>query len=389
MDATPWNALDAMNGKTTLVLLVGANPLPNYLAAATLRPQRVLLLYTPETMQPKDRLTRAIRDRLRIATVDDHQVEDATSAKRVRVACKSVFSDDTHLNYTGGTKVMAAIARMVFRDRGGLDRDASYVNESDGRLRFDDDGPSRALVTDALDLDTILALHDFDKKLAKTVLANDPTDTDAEAVARACLADQQLALSLYERLTRPGDTRARGISAPDFRACPLTDPSFPGRSSVPGADWTTKEVEHWIKFLRGTWLELWTAGLVRERAGSGASVHVEVNLTRETREAELDLIMIRQHRLHLLSCTIDDTIDRCKLKLFEATWRARQVGGDLARCALACFLSTHDADKVRADVAATWGESNTPTVFDLADLRAWQGLDQTTDRASLDRWLLS
>jgi hypothetical protein len=389
MDATPWNALDAMNGKTTLVLLVGANPLPNYLAAATLRPQRVLLLYTPETMQPKDRLTRALRDRLRIAAVDDHQVEDATSAKRVRGACESVFSNDVHLNYTGGTKVMAAIARMVFRDRGGLDRDASYVNESDGLLRFDDDGPSRALVTDALDLDAILALHAFDKRPASTALPHDPAGPDAEAMACACLANPPLARSTYEHLTQRDDTRGRAIKASDFRTSPLTDPSFPGRPSVPGADWNNKESEHWIKFLRGTWLELWTAGLVRERAGSGASVHVGVNLTRETREAELDLIMIRQHRLHLLSCTIDDTIDRCKLKLFEATWRARQVGGDLDRCALACFLSTHDADKVRADVAATWGESNTPTVFDLADLRAWQGLDQTTDHASLDRWLLS
>lgn len=386
MDATPWNALDAMNGKTTLVLLVGANPLPNYLAAATLRPQRVLLLYTPETMQPKDRLTRALRDRLRIAAVDDRQVEDATSAKRVRVACESVFSDDVHLNYTGGTKVMAAIARMVFRERGGLDRDASYVDESDGLLRFDDDGPSRALVTDALDLDTILALHDFDKKVAKTALANDPTDMDAEAVARACLANQRLAPSLYQRLT---DTPGKGISAPRFRACPLTDLSFPGRSRVPGADWTTKEVEHWVKFLRGPWLEQWAADVMRQTAGSDASLHVGVNLTRDKRGTELDVIMIRQHRLHLLSCTIDDKIDRCKLKLFEATWRARQVGGDLARSALACFLSTSDADEVRTDVAATWGESNTPTVFDLADLRAWQGLDQAIDRSSLERWLLS
>jgi hypothetical protein len=376
-----------MNGKTTLVLLVGANPLPNYLAAATLRPQRVLLLYTPETKQPKDRLTCALRDRLCIACVDERQVEDATSAKCVRGACESVFPDDVHLNYTGGTKVMAAIARMLFRERGGLDRDASYVNESDGLLRFDDDGPSRALATDALDLDTILALHDFDKKASKPALGNDPTDSDAEAVARACLANPQLAPSLYQRLTRPGDSRGKGICASALRACPLTDLSFPGRSRVPEADWTTTEVEHWIKFLRGPWLEQWAAEVMRKTAGSGASVHVGVNLTRENREAELDVIMIRQHRLHLLSCTTDDTIDRCKLKLFEATWRARQVGGDLARSALACFLSPTDADKVRTDVAATWGESNTPTVFDLADLRAWQGQDQTIDRSSLERWL--
>ena len=47
-----------------LVLLVGANPLPNYLAAAVLRPRRVVLVFSGETTGPRDRLAAELAGRL-------------------------------------------------------------------------------------------------------------------------------------------------------------------------------------------------------------------------------------------------------------------------------------------------------------------------------------
>ena len=44
-----------------LILLVGSNSLPNYLAACALRPERVVYLYTNEVKEPMQRLRRAIQ----------------------------------------------------------------------------------------------------------------------------------------------------------------------------------------------------------------------------------------------------------------------------------------------------------------------------------------
>jgi len=374
-----------VNGKKTLVLLVGSNPLPNYLAAATLKPARVLLLYTPETKPPKERLVHALHDRLQIPTIDidGAQVEDAGSAKSVRAACKGKFAD-AHLNYTGGTKVMAAIARLVFREEKGLDVDASYVDERNGLLRFDGDVPSLPLATDELGLDVILALHDFARKPPSEALPTDPTPRDAETMARWCLEEPTRATALYRRVSRNLETKAEPISYKEFADAPLTEPL-----QVPGDEWSRKAIERWIKFLRGPWQELWAAEVMRTLAGAEAALHVGVNLSRNKRDTELDVLMIRGHRLYLLSCTTDSTPDLCKLKLFEATWRARQVGGDLACCALACLLPAEGVAKVRADVEATWGESNPPTLFGLDELGAWIGLHSAPDRTSLATWMKS
>ena len=46
---------------TTLALLVGSNPLPNYLAARALTWERAVLFFTPQTEQVKDRLARLLQ----------------------------------------------------------------------------------------------------------------------------------------------------------------------------------------------------------------------------------------------------------------------------------------------------------------------------------------
>ncbi len=49
------------NGRAeSLVLLVGSNPLPNYLAAMALKPSTIHLVYTHETEKPKCRLHAAL-----------------------------------------------------------------------------------------------------------------------------------------------------------------------------------------------------------------------------------------------------------------------------------------------------------------------------------------
>jgi hypothetical protein len=98
--------------------------------------------------------------------------------------------------------------------------------------------------------------------------------------------------------------------------------------------------------------------------------------------------------LYVLSCTTDSKKARCKSKLFEVAMRARQMGGDLARSALVCFLDGGDAsgpyvDQLRSDIASLWEAPNVPAVFGLADLREWAGVGGKPNFASLREWLES
>jgi len=109
-------------------------------------------------------------------------------------------------------------------------------------------------------------------------------------------------------------------------------------------------------------------------------------------EFEIDVALIRGHRLHVVSCTIDRRKPLCKSKLFEVAMRARQMGGDLARSALVSLLEGGDAkgayvEQLRADIASVWDAPNVPRVFGLADLREWAGTTGAPNLSSLQDWL--
>ena len=120
-----------------LVLLVGSNPFPNFLAALVLKPKAISLFYSRETEEVKKYLLERLKQKIHGIPIDEKYIEAATCAARVREAFSST-PEGAHLHYTGGTKVMAAHARMAFAEAGGKDDHASYLDERAGVLRFDD-----------------------------------------------------------------------------------------------------------------------------------------------------------------------------------------------------------------------------------------------------------
>ena len=127
-------------------MLVGSNPLPNYLVACALRPERVALVYTSQTSDAKNRLQVQLQNALgNQLQLQEKFIQNAARVTDVKGAIESLMqghdNQHVHLNYTGGTKVMAAHALLAFRDRGGKPENASYLDEvGDGQeplLRFD------------------------------------------------------------------------------------------------------------------------------------------------------------------------------------------------------------------------------------------------------------
>ncbi len=190
-----------------LLLLVGSNPLPNYLAARILKLNSIHLFYSPETEQVKNQLRRILETRFMHAKPDIREtcIDDVTSASNVAQAFRSVPSK-AHLHYTGGTKIMAAHARMVFRDAGGSDEQDSYLDERKGVLRFDS-GYEIDLATKKLRLSLadLLALHGIEPIKGGNHHTSRTRLEDAEKIASAALNDPHLASKLYRLHREPNN----------------------------------------------------------------------------------------------------------------------------------------------------------------------------------------
>jgi hypothetical protein len=372
-----------------LLLLVGSNPLPNYLAAVALKARKVIALHSPETAEPSKRLKEEL-ERRSIA-VETLAIDDATDARKVAAEVRKARPD--HVHYSGGTKTMAAHA---LRAAGLQESQASYLDERKGWLRFDN-GVHVPLdkCNLGLTLDVVLRLHGIKRLPTSEAVAGGPTEGDVDALGRGVLSEPKLASELYERL-RP---KGKRLSIKDAKEKPFE----PGRhglvlsvARIPASDWDKRRYETWDDFLCGGWLERWTAEMIRQCLGKDApSPEVGVVCKREAPRSgqfEIDVALLRGHRLYVLSCTTARKKALCKAKLFEVAMRSRQMGGDLARSALVCLLDKGPqgedyVEELRADIAGLWDAPNVPQVFGLADLREWEGASGDRNLSTLNGWL--
>jgi hypothetical protein len=376
-----------------LALLVGSNPLPNYLATVILQPcEEVVLIYSPETQEPRDRLRAALSERDSNIALTDVCIADATDARQIRDACHNLDVD--HLHYSGGTKPMAAHALQAC---GLSEYQLSYLDERKGLLRFDDGYDIPLDRQDIkLRLDLLLKLHGIERVVSDGDASGTPTEEDVAAVARYVLNRPEAADEIRKAL-RADDKphKPRKITAAKRTPWRVPDGLSLSVSVVPDNDWTSARYRSWDHFLCGGWLERWVAGLICTCVnGPLGMVEVGVHCKREPSrvEFEIDVALVRRHRLYVVSCTTDRKKDRCKSKLFEVSMRARQMGGDLARSALVCLVDDGDekglyVEQLRADIASVWDAPNIPRVFGLADLREWAGVRGAANLSTLREWL--
>lgn len=394
-----------METPSTLILLVGSNPLPNLLTARALRPERIALIHTAETKSMKNRLERILGKDFEIDPTDCF-LKDSNNADAVRRVVETLMGEPgrVHLNYTGGTKVMAAHALLAFRDAEGKAENASYLDEGGTqrrpRLRFDDGNIQRLTEFPGLmvSLEEVLSLHDI-RHAPREAVKPAPTSGDARTILHAVFQDINAGLHLPEwRSKRLYEERKRlekskkvkkAMEAP-FRAEEFgLELSLPRVPDATGMD--KSAFKHWYKFIGGEWLEEWVAEEIRTIGlEPEPNIMTGVNSKRgeEERELEIDIAVFRNFRTYFISCTTDATKDICKSKLFEIVVRSRHLGGDLARAALVCLADDKLVGLFRQDVADIWGASNTTRVFGLSDIRQWAGGDGAPpNRTSLQTWL--
>ncbi|MGI8912226.1 MAG: hypothetical protein ACR2JY_00300 [Chloroflexota bacterium] len=415
---------------SVLVLLVGMNPLPNWVVFKSLIapgvpkhlvPDSVLLVHSSN---PADKNSADVAENLRKqvdasgVTARKVALNDPRDGKAVRstvlAAVRREAKDtEVHLNYTGGTKEMAvsayAAVTKAAQDRQIRSATTSYLDVSQHRLRFDDGSfwpPARDLRSwVSISLRELLALHDRELLTREEMTGAAPKwQHSANAIWRlnyeaggiapvyrnwvhSQFARDGQAISIADLPDHGGFTLPAGEPLSSLATALRQDLKISDASDqITWQDLYTafgaankrgrKAVQDDVrKFFPGGWLEYWLRGQLATRVARHAdwplrhSVYAR-NVAGGT-PCELDLVLLCGYQLFIFSCTTDPKL--AKQKAFEVIHRAQQFGGEEARPLVAVPLDGDGVAKLQQDVESDFGGAG--------NLQIW-GLDQLRD---LDR----
>ena len=365
-----------------LLLLVGGNPLPNYVAARTLLEDEgtVYLIYSNNTSRQQEWLEECLED----AWVDDSKSIESISlynyeadgyhiSKTIKEEILNPLLNSVErvgLNYTGGTKAMAVHAYRAVQE---LKPDSvfSYLDSRRLKMCIDrkNNEPTREVISLELSLEELFKLHDL-KWQDKQPPSTEPTLSDSSAKFAGFYQNKELAeawkgwceteefkqkrelIRKYKKNKLETELKKQPIlklsNLPEQIKKILSDhlaASSEELSLIDAQNKGFKKLKHIVEWLHGTWLEDYVLQQVKEVAKQkefpinnlGMSFHIIQNNQKSNNEKfEFDVAFMLGYQLFAISCTTTDSKTLCKSKLFEAYIRARQLGGDEARVALVC-----------------------------------------------------
>lgn len=358
-----------------LFLLVGTNPLPNYVAARLLLKSggHIYLVHTDETAGVADRLIAA----LQIATgqVTKVEVKEAEGDDIFnQVARYAREKHDVGLNYTGGTKTMAVHAYRAV-EKHCLRAVFSYLDARTLSLFIETSNSQvqRISVANALQvsLSEMLALHGYSLPSPRLTpnqpevcqaLARIHSDPTAFSEWRKWLEQQ----SLHDLPDPAKYPRLQGV-VNALRQLGNT-PGDIAKALNPR--W--RNLEQCRKWLLGDWLEEYTLWACLEARSKAPNLFGDFGIdlkpqNPEGRSFQFDVALVRGYQLFAISCIASDKKEKCKEHLFEAYVRARQMGGDEARVGLVCCAPKDNPDSnpaaIQKEIEESWDATGKVRVF--------------------------
>jgi hypothetical protein len=389
-----------------LILLVGANPLPNAVAGKLLAaPDGTITLVhsgsAAGTAYVAQRLHGWLKKQKVVNTVELKEVEESSPSSIVRGVqerLNAIQPKTVGLNYTGGTKAMSVHAYRTVehwaREK-SITPVFSYLDARTLEMVFDpvDAGSSeqRVYIGRALELKLtdLLELHGWTLKHEPTCTALLPTA--ACALARACAEDSgftawnQWIDSEFRPKCRRSDkegwknkTQLQSISLALPTSSHLREVVRSLRSELKMPvgnlglvhEAFENEPKRLCEWLYGKWLEHYVLHALNELAIQLCLHECAQNIVPNEVEFDVDVIALRGYQLFAFSCSTDTKKPLLKLKLFEAYIRARQLGGDEARVALVCC--SNDPEGLEHEMRRDVDPEGRIRVFgrtDLADLK--------------------
>jgi len=328
-----------------LILLIGTNPLPNFVVADYFLQinhniQTIWLIHSEanKLQVGTDKQAKNLEALLRKRWEGKHQslrfplekvslsdVSDAVTIRgeiEKRLLKKLSNSEIFHLNYTGGTKAMASHVYLCLEalQKSGQ-RPFSYLDGNNFRLIVDEYG----IIADDLrqkvqiDFAELIGLHGFQR-----VNQDRPIDFSN-------------AQNMFQKFIDPSRTEpvTEGYWLEEYIAVTFQKKLANRLNSGEGVlhNWVIKNPDWWTKF-------------------------------------ELDVIFVHGYHLTGISCTVGFKKESCKSKGFEIIQRTKQIGGDEAR-AILITGSNKNQTKILQDelVFETGGSQNNVLALGIEDLR--------------------
>lgn len=386
-----------------LFLLVGENPLPNFVAAKLLvKPDgQLYLVHSDRTRSVAERLERYWTEtgsQVKLTHVPVAEADGADIRRKIGLALKGIECGQIGLHYTGGTKIMSVHACRTMLDYQEDKRQPvtlSYLDARSSRIYIEHGGGQPFVSAPVLydvqpSIKTIVGLHTFqlDSPIATKAMLPDLSTTLAEAhqspkAGRAWRRWCDEELRTKTRTKKASDWDDESLLARVVLSLPTDDllrvvtDKMREIFGINGdflhlgdtSDRTGFEkAKHLCEWFDGKWLEHHVYQLVRQikeerpdsrlhDIGMGIRPRNEPNGP----EYDVDIAAMQGYRLYAISCTTDDDPGMCKLKLFEAYVRARNMAGDEARVGLVCMAK--NPENLERQVGRSWDVEGKVRVF--------------------------
>ena len=388
-----------------LFLLVGTNPLPNFVAATLmLKPQgKLYLVHSIKTQKVAERLARYwIKNHQQLQFVPVDESDGDNIRQQIDHALTQIGDGHVGLNYTGGTKMMAVHASQTLRDHQASRRRPVTLSYLDARSTkmYIEHGDDKAFMTEPLlyevqpSIQDIVKLHAFElqgqialesqlPRLA-TVLASTHQKPEAiEQWRRWC--DKILREKTRTRNGRewdkenllrdvsiplPADPSLRDVTSQMQTTFGVQDRILLGEAAQQSG---FAKVKHLCEWLDGKWLEHYVFHVIsqvkNQRPESrirDIGMGIRPKSEPDSPEYDIDIGVMQGYRLYAISCTTDADPGMCKLKLFEAYIRARNMAGDEACVGLVCMADK--PENLQRQVVRSWDAEGKVRVFGRQDL---------------------
>ncbi len=380
---------------TDLILLVGTNPLPNYVVGKWFLKQKkegncavekIWLLYTSKTEKYAENLKTEFKKEN--ITVETNKLRDEASGFKIRrdftdLVLKNLQNKSVHLNYTGGTKSMSVhtyislLKQSIESSENEFNIQASYSYLNARGFNLMSDASEQPLTGDLrkkfdLSLGTLIGLHGMKKINPDDKYKSDLLDTIKEITK----------INVIEELKFPKESTRKPVNSykylidkkEDLFDCHGFSPSqktllskLPSNLAVYSKDGIAKKslnnenIKYAIQFLDGKWLELYIEHIILNKIKINDVVFDAKNLNTgwEIRDPkwsearywdnsfmikfELDVLLLFGYQFFGISCTTSQDRALCKSKGFEIMHRSKQIGGDESKAILITFLSNQKA----------------------------------------------
>lgn len=385
-----------------LFLLVGTNPLPNFVAAKLLlRPGGCLyLVHSTMTQNVAERLARFWSEAekgTQPCYVPVKEGDGADIRRSIELAVKGIKSGQIGLNYTGGTKIMSVHSCLAMLDHQTKTRTAVTLSYLDARssTMYIEHGTDQPFVSEPVlrsvqpSIETIVSLHAFKRASEiitepllpelSTTLADVHQSSEAGRAWRTW-CDEALRKSTRAKNTSewdkenllaqvvlplPADEILHPVADKMREVFELNDDLLPLRDASRRVN--MGKARYLCEWLDGKWLEHFAYQAIQEIKKKpdsrlhdiGMSIHPQSE--QDGPEYDIDIGVMQGYRLYAISCTTDADPGMCKLKLFEAYVRARNMAGDEAHVGLICL--TANPKKLERQLSRSWDAEGKVRVF--------------------------